>query len=86
MTSRLEREPEAVATAQDIIEIAGPLPDARLMAILTAGATVRQLEEAVARAAGDSDVLGKLEPRVCGPVAEIYDILTAEEQYAGDRE
>jgi len=74
------------ATADDAVEIFGPLPDARIAAILATGATVRQLEEAAAWAAGESDVMGQMRRPVSGPVAVVYDILTANEAFAEDRE
>ncbi len=76
----------AKATASDAVEILGPMPDARVAAILATGATVEQLEEAAAWAAGESDVMGELRRPVIGPVAEVYDILTADEALAEDRD
>jgi len=60
------------------------LADARITAIVATGATIVQLEEAAAWAAGESDAMGELERPVSGPVAAIYDILTAEEEYTED--
>ena len=76
----------AKATASDAVEILGPMPDARIAAILATGATVEQLEEAAAWAAGESDVMGDLRRPVIGPVAEIYEILTTDEALAEDRD
>ncbi len=73
------------ATASDVLEILGPMPDERIAAILATGATVRQLEEAAAWATGESDVMGELRRPVSGPVADVYDILTADEAYAEER-
>lgn len=70
------------ATAADVRRIFGRMPDARLAAILAAGATVGELEEAAAWAAGESDVMGPLARPVVGPVATIYEIITTvEEQF-----
>jgi hypothetical protein len=74
------------ATAGDAVEILGALPDERIAAILATGVTVRQLEEAAAWAAGESDVMGHMRRPVSGPVAAVYDILTANEAYAEDRD
>jgi len=74
------------ASATDAVEILGPMPDERVAAILATGATVRQLEEAAAWAAGESDVMGQLRRPVTGPVAAVYDILTANEVFAEDRD
>lgn len=86
MKSKSERDPAATITATDVIEIVGPLTDARITAIVATGATIEQLEEAVAWATGESDVMGELERPVSGPVAAIYDILTAEEEFGEERE
>ena len=74
------------ATASDAAEILGPLPDERIAAILATGATVRHLEEAAAWAAGESDVMGQMRRPVSGPVAAVYDILTANEAFAEERD
>lgn len=76
----------AKATASDAVEILGPMPDARIAAILATGATVEQLEEAAAWATGESDVMGDMRRPVSGPVAEVYEILTADEAFAEDRD
>ncbi|MDH3229594.1 MAG: hypothetical protein OEN55_07375 [Alphaproteobacteria bacterium] len=76
----------ANATASDVAEILGPMPDARIAAILATGATLEQLEEAAAWAAGESDVMGGMRRPVIGPVAAVYDILTADEVLAEDRD
>jgi hypothetical protein len=76
----------APLTAEQIIDIAGPLADDRIMAIIATGATVEELEEAAAWADGESDVMADLRVRATGPVAAVYDILRAEEKYAEDRD
>lgn len=85
MDSKLNGSPAATITAQHVVEIVGPLTDARIMAIVATGATVEQLEEATAWAAGESDAMGALERPVAGPVAEIYDILTADEEFGDEQ-
>lgn len=80
-----DRNSRSAVTAQDVIEILGPLAAARVTAIVATGATVGQLEQAAAWAAGESDAMGELERPVSGPVAAVYDILTAEEEFAEDR-
>ena len=73
-------------TAEQIVGIAGPLTDARIMAIIATGATIEEVEEAAAWADGENDVMGDLRIRATRPVAAVYDILTTEEKYAGDRD
>lgn len=76
----------APVTAEAIIDIVGPLTDARVMAIIATGATIEQIEEAAAWAQGESDVMGDLRLRAAPPVVAVYEILTAEEAYAEDRD
>lgn len=74
------------ATARDVVAILGPMPDARIAAILATSATARQIEEAATWAAGASDVMGRMRRPVSGPVAAVYDILTASEAFTEDRD
>lgn len=76
----------APVTVEAIIDIVGPLTDARVMAIIETGATIEQIEEAAAWAEGESDVMGDLRLRATPPVVAVYEILTAEEKYAEDRD
>ena len=76
----------APVTAEQIIDIVGPLTDARVMAIIATGATVEQIEEAAAWADGESDVMGDFRIQATGPVAAVYDILRTEQKYAEDRD
>lgn len=76
----------APLTAEQIVDIVGPLTDARIMAIIATGATVEEVEEAAAWADGENDVMGDLRIRATAPIAAVYDILTAEEKYAEDRD
>ncbi len=73
-------------TAEQIIDIAGPLTDARVMAIIATGATIEQIEEAATWADGESDVMGDLRLPGTSLVAAVYDILRTEEKYAEDRD
>lgn len=86
MAATSNSKSRSAVTARDVIEIIGPLADARITAIVATGATMEQLEEAAAWAAGESDAMGELERPVSGPVAAIYDILTAEEVFSEDRD
>ncbi len=76
----------APLTAEQIVDIVGPLTDARIMAIIATGATVEEVEEAAAWADGENDVMGDLRIRATAPIAAVYDILTVEEKYAEDRD
>lgn len=79
-----ERVSESV-TQQEIKGILGNLDDASIAAILEIGPSVKELEEAMAWASGESDVMGELERPLDGAVASVYDILTQDEAWLGDR-
>lgn len=73
--------------ARDTIEaIAGNIEDAKVAAIERSGATAEQLEEAVAWASGLSGEMGKQGHPLSGIVAQLYEILTADEEFEDDRQ
>ena len=75
------------ATLAEIRGIVGDVEAAKLEAILATGATPGQIEEAMAWAAGESDVLGgELERPLAGPVAVVYEILASELPPLEDRD
>ena len=76
----------APLSAEQIIDIVGPLADDRIMAIVATGATVEEVEEAAAWADGENDVMADLKVRATAPIAAVYDILRAEAKYAEDRD
>ena len=69
---------------RDILDIAGNIEDAKVAAIERSGATVEQLEEAVAWASGLSGVMSKERHPRSGVVAEVYEVLTADEDYGDE--
>lgn len=71
-------------THDTIVGIAGETSDAKVAAILATEATVEDLEEAVAWASGESDVMGEERLPLSGLVSVVYDILTADEAYEED--
>ena len=75
------------ATLAEIREMVGDLEAAKLEAILATRATPGQIEEAMAWAAGESDVMGgELERPLAGPVAAVYEILASELPPLEDRD
>ncbi len=64
------------ATADDVFRLCGDISDARVAAILATGATLGDLEAAVAWADRESDVMGEARRPLDGRVAEIHEILT----------
>lgn len=78
--------PRKALTADDVRRIAGDIDDVKLVAILELGATVAELEAAVAWEEGESDVLGEAREPLSGRVGEIYEILTAGEVWEDERD
>jgi hypothetical protein len=75
------------ATLAEIRDMVGDIEAAKLEAILATGATPGQIEEAMAWAAGESDVMGgELERALAGPVAVVYEILASELPPLEDRD
>ena len=68
-------------TASEIRRIVGDITDAKVMAILATDPSLEDLEEAVAWVEGETDVLGDLNLPMTGKVGEIYEILTAGEEW-----
>jgi len=64
-----------------VVGLVGEIGNAKIAAILAAGPTLEDLEEAVAWAAGESDVMGEERLPLSGVAAQVYDILKAEEDY-----
>ena len=71
---------------REILDIAGNIEDANVAAIERSGATVEQLEEAVAWASGLSGVMSKERHPLSGVVADLYEILTADEEFGEERD
>jgi hypothetical protein len=69
------------ATLAEIRQMVGDVEAAKLEAILATGATPGQVEEAIAWAAGESDVMGNERRPLSGRVAAAYDILTTWEDF-----
>ena len=71
--------------ADDVRRIVGEIDDVKLVAILDQGASVAELEAAVAWAEGESDVLGAARESLSGRVGTLYEILTAGEDWEDER-
>ncbi len=69
----------------EVSHIVGAIDDVNLAQIIAIGATLEELEEAVAWATGSSRVGRDLGRPLAGGVAEIYDILTVNETYDDER-
>ena len=71
---------------REILDIAGNIEDAKVAAIERSGATIEQLEEAVAWASGLSGVMSKERHPLSGIVANLYELLTADEEFEDERD
>jgi hypothetical protein len=67
-----------------VVEMVGEIGNAKIAAILAASPTIEDLEEAVAWAAGESDIMGEERLPLTGVAAQVCDILTADEDYDND--
>jgi hypothetical protein len=74
-----------LATVEDIRRLCGDVQDWKIAAVLARQATLADLEEAVAWQAGLDDEMGAERKSLEGSVAELYDILTADEPSDDDR-
>lgn len=71
-------------TAEEVRTVVGEVEAGKLAAILAIEPTVPELEEAAAQAAGESDVMGELERPLAGRSAQVYEVLTADDELAED--
>ncbi len=70
----------------EIVRVVGPISDEQAAAIAAAAPSAAELEEAVAWVAGETDVMAGLRRPLSGVVAQIYEILTANEALEDDRD
>jgi len=71
-------------TSEEVRRICGDLSDWKVSAILETHATIGDLEAAVAWLVGEDDVMGEERRALSGASARIYDILAADEEFAGE--
>jgi hypothetical protein len=65
----------------EVIRLCGDLQDATVQAIVDSGATVPDLEIALAWAGGEDDVMGEERKPLEGIPAAVYDILTRDPEF-----
>ncbi len=68
----------------DVVQLVGDLEDAKVAEILAISPTLEELEEAVAWAEAESDVMGELEKSLSGPAARVYEILMTRKDFGED--
>lgn len=71
-----------VTSSVEVRHLVGPVADDTISAILKAGASVEELEVAATYARGEGDHVDRLGHPMAGKVAQLCDILAADELYA----
>ncbi len=75
-----------VTSSAEVRHLVGPVADDTISAILKTGASVEDLEVAASYLQGEGNAVDRLGHPMSGKVAQLYDILTADELYAnGER-
>lgn len=69
----------------DVVEVLGLHDDEKIAAIIATGATAEDLMAAFAWASEETDVMGEARRPLSGTVAEVYDILVADDEDVGER-
>jgi hypothetical protein len=65
---------------EELLRIVGDADESKLLAILALRPTIAEVEEAAAWATGSGDVVDRTGHPLMGIVAQIFDILTADEE------
>lgn len=73
-------------THDQVVTLVGDLEDAKVAEILATGATLRDLEEAIAFAEAETDVMGEMERRLGEPATSIYRILMTRKETEAERD
>jgi hypothetical protein len=68
------------ASGEDLKRILGDIDKSRVIEILALKPTLAEVEEAAAYASGDGDIQGKSGHSLTGVVAQIVDILAADDE------
>ena len=83
MSDQKRPDPQASAAKppsyEELVRLVGALEPARLAEIERLQATVNEIEEAVAYASGEDDVMGEARLPLVGRAAAVYEIITADE-------
>ncbi|MEE8279165.1 MAG: hypothetical protein V3R55_00505 [Alphaproteobacteria bacterium] len=76
----------ASLTRERVVKIVGRIDDGRVAEVIATGATPAELMEAFTWLGSDEYLGGELEHSLRGRVAQLYDILAADESEDDDRE
>jgi len=72
-------------TYDELVRLVGDLEPAQIAAIERLGATIDEIEEALAYAVGEDDVMGEARLPLIGRVADVYEILIADQEFEDER-
>lgn len=86
MTATTQATNATPLTPDIVAEIVGNIDDIKAAEIIATGANIEEIEEAVTWAAGITRVGKDLGRPLAGVVAEVYAILTSDEEYASEEE
>ncbi len=73
-------------TREQVVKIVGRIDEGRVAEIIATGATPAELMEAFTWLSSDEYLGGELEHSLRGKVAQLYDILTADQAEEDERE
>ena len=71
-----------VTSSTEVRHLVGPVADDTILAILKSGASIEELEVVASYLQGEGNEVDRLGHPMTGKVAQLYDILTADELYA----
>ena len=74
-----------VTSAEEVRHLAGPLNDEAVAAILRVGPSIEELEAATQYALGEGDKVDRAGHPLAGRVAQLYDIISAEDADEDER-
>lgn len=70
---------------EELVRLVGELEPERIAEIESLQATIAEIEDAVAYATGEDDVMGEARIPLMGRAAEVYEIITADEAVDEER-
>lgn len=70
---------------EELVRLVGELEPERIAEIECLQATIAEIEDAVAYAAGEDDVMGEARIPLIGRAAEVYEILVADQELEEER-
>ena len=71
-----------VTSSTEVRHLVGPVADDTILAILESGASLEELEVVASYLQGEGNEVDRLGHPMTGKVAQLYDILSADELYA----